>query len=132
MKTSKLFFGMLLAALAMGFAACSSDDDDDETPLNGKWSLLVKKGGFPSEEVNFNSGAVLCLIKGNTLTVSHHNPEDATFLPDGSYSVVNIEDRSFQINGEYYVYSIKDRQLTISKNLSADGYTYVFIEIDGK
>ena len=28
MKTSKLFFGMLLAALAMGFAACSSDDDE--------------------------------------------------------------------------------------------------------
>ena len=129
MKTSKLFYGLLLVTMTLGFVSCS---DDEEPPLNGKWSLLVKKGGFPSEEVNFNSGDVLCLIKGKILTVSHHNPEDATFLPDGLYSVENVGDRSFQINGEYYEYSIKDRQLTISKSLLtvADGYSYVFIELE--
>ena len=114
--------------MTLSFVSCS---DDEEFPLNGKWSLLVKNGGIPSEEINFKLGDIICLITGNTLTVSHNNPEDVTFLPDGLYSVENIGDRSFQINGKYYEYTIKGRQLTIFKDVAADGFIYVFIEIKG-
>ena len=128
MKTSRLFYGLLLMTMTLSFVSCS---DDEEFPLNGKWSLLVKNGGIPSEEINFKLGDIICLITGNTLTVSHNNPEDVTFLPDGLYSVENIGDRSFQINGKYYEYTIKGRQLTIFKDVAADGFIYVFIEIKG-